>query len=94
MYKRQCSNEHLKLKEPFKSLEAGLPVPPPQPSGHHHHNFTGPSRRELLQNGTGLLLRDIVTIQKKLGTCKCKGRVLAEKSRMTQEEIAEAEAEE
>ena len=60
---------HLKRNEPYASLEANLP-PPPKPSRFHKT----PSRRDRLQAGTGLLLRDMVPIQAKLGACECRGR--------------------
>jgi hypothetical protein len=58
-----CSKVPWKKGEPFKSLMANLPA------DERHLN-----RRDIAAKGVGLLLRDIVKVQKKLGTCSCSGR--------------------
>jgi hypothetical protein len=64
----KCSkSKPLAKNEPYESLYANVP-----PVGHHRHG--GVNRMVAEANGTGLLLRELIPIQQKLGTCKCKGR--------------------
>lgn len=49
--------------EPYASMTAGLP-----------RDNRRETRRDIAKSGAGLLLRDIVPIQAKLGTCSCTGR--------------------
>jgi len=59
----KCSRMPGVKGEPFKSLSKALPQDEPQVN-----------RREIAGKGVGLLLRDIVAIQKELGHCSCEGR--------------------
>jgi len=49
--------------EPFAALTAGMPKDNPRQL-----------RRAIAAKGVGLLLRELVEVQAKLGSCKCKGR--------------------
>jgi hypothetical protein len=58
-----CTGAKYSKGEPWKSLTANL-----KPDSRREN------RRDVAKSGDGLLLRDIVQIQKKLGTCTCSGR--------------------
>jgi len=63
---KRCSCAKSKLwdfGEPYKSLGAGMPKDDPKMN-----------RRQIAAAGVGLLLHDLVKVQKKLGHCKCVGR--------------------
>ena len=63
-----CSEVPTTAGEPFNSLLKNLPADQPKVN-----------RRDLLKQGAGISLLDVIDIQKTLGNCTCKGREQAMK---------------